>query len=64
MATLKIDDKEYNLDDLSDEIKSNFHSIKIVDQKIAQLKTDLAIAEVARNAYSNTLAQQLKELEK
>jgi len=58
-AKLTIDGKEYNLDDLSDKAKADLTSLQLVDQKIAQNQQDLAILQTARNAYANSLTEQL-----
>jgi len=53
--TVTIDDKEYALDALSDEVKANLTSVQLVDQKIAQAQQEIAILQTARNAYVASL---------
>jgi len=55
MTTITIDEKEYALDSLSDEAKAQIRSIQVVDQKIGDLNTQLAIMNTARNAYAQAL---------
>ena len=55
MSSITIDNKEYKLSDLSDEAKAQIGSIQVVDQKIADLNTQLAIMQTARNAYAQAL---------
>ena len=55
MSTIKINEKEYKLDALSEEAKVQIASIQIVDQKIANLNAELAIMQTARNAYAQAL---------
>lgn len=55
MSTITIDNKEYKLEDLSDEAKAQIGSIQVVDQKIADLNSQLAIMYTARNAYAKEL---------
>lgn len=55
MTTISIDNVEYELSGLSDEAKAQIGSIQVVDQKIADLNTQLAIMNTARNAYAHTL---------
>lgn len=55
MTTISIDNIEYELNDLSDEAKAQIGSIQVVDQKIADLNTQLAIMNTARNAYAQAL---------
>lgn len=55
MTSITIDEKEYTMDSLSDEAKAQIGSIQVVDQKIADLNTQLAIMNTARNAYAQAL---------
>ena len=55
MATLKIDDTEYELDLLSAEAKAQLVSLQMTDSEIQRLQVQLAIAQTARNAYANAL---------
>jgi hypothetical protein len=42
MATLKIDNKEYDIDTLSDECKAQLASIQFVEQELARLQAQAA----------------------
>ena len=55
MPTIKIDDKEYDLDTLSDEAKSQLASIQFVDSELARLQAKAAALQTARMAYSKAL---------
>ena len=57
--TITIDGKTYEIDKLSDEAKGQLASLQITDKEIASLKSQLAIAQTARNAYANALANAL-----
>ncbi len=61
MAEIKIDGKEYKLEDLSNEAKASIVSIQVCDNKLRQLNQELAIAKTARNAYAQTLSNQLQQ---
>lgn len=61
MTEVTIDGKEYELEDLSENARSQLSSLQLVDQKIAQLKTDIAIVETARNAYAAALKAELPD---
>ena len=61
IKTWTIDDKEYNLDELSDGAKAQIVNIRAVDQEIASLQQKLAIAQTARNAYANALKSDIAE---
>lgn len=57
--TVSIDGTDYPIDTLSEEAKSQFANVKLVDQKIIELQQELAIAQTARNAYGKALAEAL-----
>ena len=61
--TITIDGKEYAPDELSDNAKEQLASMKIADERIAQLQSELAIAQTARNAYAQALADELSKAE-
>jgi hypothetical protein len=62
MPTIKIDNKEYDLDSLSNEAKAQLASIQFVDNEIARLQAQLAAMQTARNAYGNALSSLLPVL--
>ena len=51
MPKIKIDDKEYDLDTLSQEAKAQLASIQFVEQELARLQMQAAALQTARNAY-------------
>ena len=55
MATLTIDDKEYEIDDLSDEAKAQIMAIRFVDQELVRLAANVAALQTARNTYGRAL---------
>ena len=59
MAKITIDGKEYDSEALSEEARNNLQNIQVCEQKIADLKRDMAIAQTARNAYAQALKGQL-----
>ena len=59
MAKITIDGKEYDSEALSEEVRNNLQNIQVCEQKIADLKRDMAIAQTARNAYAQSLKGQL-----
>ncbi len=59
MPMVKIDDKDYDLDALSDEAKNQLASIQFVDAELARLNAQAAVLQTARNAYSNVLKELL-----
>lgn len=55
MATLNIDNKEYDLDTLSDECNAQLASIQYCDQEIARLQVKAAVIQTAKNNYIQAL---------
>ena len=56
-----IDEKEYDVESLSDEAKTQLLNTRIADQEIAELQRKLAIAQTARNTYATALREELPE---
>ena len=59
--TITIDDKDYNLDDLSDECKAEIQSLQFCESEIARLNAKIAIAGTARIGYQRAVAKLLEE---
>ncbi len=59
MTTIKINDKDYELDKLSDNAKVQLASMQFCDQELARLQAKAAAIQTARVAYSNALKQEL-----
>ena len=59
MPILKIDNKEYDLDTLSDECKTQLASIQFVEQELARLQAQAAAYQTARMAYAKALKEAL-----
>ena len=57
--TIKIDDKDYNISDLSDECQAEIQSLQFCEQEIARLNAQLAVAGTARMAYQRAVAELL-----
>ena len=55
MATIKFNDKEYEIETLSDEAKLQLQSIQFIDQELIRLQAQAAVMQTARIAYSNAL---------
>lgn len=52
MTTITIDEKKYELEDLSSECKNQLASMRFVDAEIQRLQARLAAMQTARNAYA------------
>ena len=63
MANITIDDKDYDLDKLSDATKAQLTSMRLADAEIQRLNIQLAIAQTARNAYALAVRKELEEID-
>ncbi|MEI6744643.1 MAG: DUF6447 family protein [Methylococcaceae bacterium] len=59
MTTIKIDDKDYDLETLSDEAKNQLVSLQFVDTELQRLNAQTAVLQTARLAYANALKDAL-----
>ena len=55
MASIKIDNMDYDIDTLSDEAKAQLQSLQFCDAELARLQAQAAVLQTARMAYSNAL---------
>ena len=60
--TITIDNKNYDLDSLSNEAKAQLASIQFVDAELARLQAKAAALQTARNAYAKALQAALPVL--
>lgn len=62
--TIKINNKNYLLENLSDRAKELIQSINFADQQIEQLNNEWAIADTARIAYTRALKSSVEDTKK
>ena len=55
MPIIKIDDKDYDTETLSEEAKAQLTGIQFVDQELHRLNAQAAILQTARIAYAKAL---------
>ena len=55
MPSIKIDNKDYDTDTLSNEAKQQLQMLSITESEINRLQAQLAIAQTARISYANAL---------
>jgi hypothetical protein len=55
-STIKINDKEYDINTLSEDAKNQLGSIQFVDAELARLAAQVAVYQTARNSYLGALA--------
>ena len=63
MAKIKIDGKEYELENLPKEAVELINSIAFVDGEIQKLTNQIKVYQLARNIYSNKLKEILNNLD-
>ena len=61
MAKIKIDDVEYDTEDMSDNAKAQVASLQFNEAHMNRLRNELAIADTAKIAYVNALKQELQK---
>ncbi len=59
MPIITIDNKQYDLDALSNEAKAQLASIQFVDSELARLRAKAAALQTARIAYAKALSEAL-----
>jgi len=62
MTTITIDNKNYELDSLSNDAKAQLASLQFCDQELARLQAQAAALQTARNAYAKALQAALPSL--
>lgn len=62
MTTITIDNKQYELESLSDDAKSQLASIQFVDSELSRLQAKAAALQTACMAYSKDLQEALPAL--
>ena len=55
MPNITIDNQNYDLGPLSDEVKAQLASLQFVDSELQRLTAQTAILQTARMAYANAL---------
>lgn len=61
MSIITINNKEYELEKLSEEIKSQLLSIQFVENELQRLNAMTAVMTTARSAYGKALSDLLGE---
>lgn len=61
MTTITINSREYELENLSEEIKAQLASIQFVEGELQRLNAQAAVMQTARSAYGKALSDLLGE---
>ena len=59
MPIIKIDDKDYEFDTLSDDCKAQLAMVQFVDAELQRLNAQTAVLQTARMAYAKALNEAL-----
>ena len=59
MPTIKIDEKEYDVDQLSEEAKGQLGMLQFVDAELIRINAQSAVLQTARVGYSKALNEML-----
>jgi hypothetical protein len=59
MPTIKIDNKDYELDSLSEEAKAQLGMLQFVDAELQRVNAQTAVLQTARNGYIKALNEAL-----
>ena len=59
--TLTLNDKTYNIDELSDDAKRLANNIVFTDNKLSQLQSEAAVIQTARSTYTKALTAILEK---
>ena len=60
MPNIKIDDIDYNTEDLSDNGKAQLASLQFLEVQMAKIKSEIAVYQTARNSYVAALKSELE----
>ena len=61
MPNIKVDDIEYNTEDLTENGKAQLASLQFLEVQMAKLKSEMAVYQTARNSYVLALKAELTE---
>lgn len=61
MPKIKLDDIEYNSEDMTENAKAQLVSLQFTDAQIEKLRREIAISETARQAYIAVLKREIEE---
>ena len=60
MPTIKIDEIEYNTEDLTDNGKAQLASLQFLEVQMNKIKSEIAVYQTARNSYIASLKAELE----
>ena len=60
MPKIKIDDIDYNTEDLTDNGKAQLASLQFLEVQMNKIKSEIAVYQTARNSYIASLKAELE----
>ena len=60
MANITIDDKEYDLDQISEKAKNLLNSVQFAQSEIQRIQAQLALIKTAASVYTSQLKAELE----
>ena len=63
MASIKIDDRDYNIDSLSEEAKAQLSSLQFCELELQRLQVKTAAYQTAKMNYARVLKEELEKSE-
>ena len=60
MPKIKVDDVEYNTEDLTDNGKAQLASLQFLEVQMRKLKNEISVYQTARNSYVSALKAELE----
>tara|TARA_B100001173_G_C15612983_1_gene389671 strand:- start:229 stop:423 length:195 start_codon:yes stop_codon:yes gene_type:complete len=63
MPKIKVDDVEYNTEDMSENAKAQLASLQFLDIQMGKIKSEIAVYETAKMAYIKALKEELAKAE-
>ena len=62
-SAVTVDDKEYKVEDMSEDAKAQLSNIQFVDAQILQLRNEWAVSDTARLGYTAALKGELVKID-
>ena len=60
MPKIKLDDLEYNTEDLSERGAAVVKSLKFVEARLREIEHELAVHQTAKNSYTQSLIKEIQ----
>ena len=59
MPKIKVDDIEYNTEDMSEEALAQIRSLQFLETQLAQLRQEIAVCQTAQRTYAAALKAEI-----